>query len=191
MPTRLRTVIPSNSGIRVVTLFVALFSAGCTVPGHKGSHDLGSAQPATSVCDILGRLAQYREQMVTVTGIYWYGLRQSCAQPLPGGLPMVIDFATSGIRRTEEPVSFTTDWKSWEDLERLVKREATAQHKEEIWVTAVGMLRALGPLPNGKVIAGYGHLGAYPAQFVVQRIISVSIKPIPTYDYAELLRPTQ
>jgi len=64
-----------------------------------------------------------------------------------------------------EVAAFTTDSKSWDQMEQLVQREARAGWRGEIWVTVVGMIRAPESYvgKNGQMVGGYGHLGGYPA----------------------------
>ncbi len=54
-------------------------------------------------------------------------------------------------------------------------REARAGFRREIRVTAVGVLETIGTRQDGSVFGGFGHLGAYPAQLVVQRVADVEI----------------
>jgi hypothetical protein len=44
---------------------------------------------------------------------------------------------------------------------------------------------------DGSVTGGYGHLGVFPAELVVERVSEISVVPTPTFDYAELLRHHQ
>jgi hypothetical protein len=147
-----------------------------------------------TVCGLLKDLPSYRGKLVVVTGIYWDGLRQHCPEalvtgghPWPSALSLVDSHFPAG---GDEAAGFETDHKSWADLEALVLREARAGHREEIWVTVIGQIRAPTSFVrgDGQVVGGYGHLGVLPGQLVLKRLVSTSIKPVPTYDYGELLR---
>ena len=81
-------------------------------------------------------------------------------------------------------------------MEQAVELEAKNGKRLEIWVTAVGQLRTrtrrspLGPcdkIGSGRY-PGYGHLGAFPAQLVVQQFkdIEVKVNPESPYDYGHM-----
>jgi hypothetical protein len=91
-----------------------------------------------------------------------------------------------------EAVQFQTDIRSWDRLDAVVLREAKARRREEIWVTVTGLVRAPEKYvrEGGRIAAGYGHLGIFPAEIVVQQIRDVVVKPTPTYDYGALVRHT-
>jgi hypothetical protein len=88
-----------------------------------------------------------------------------------------------------EPV-FRTDRRSLDALDRLVIGEARARKREEIWATITGEIRAPEAYTrtDGRTVGGYGHLGVYPAEIVVERIVKTEIVPNPTYDYSEVLQ---
>jgi hypothetical protein len=83
-----------------------------------------------------------------------------------------------------------TDQKSWDELDALVLREAKAGHREEVWVTVVGLFQAPQAyiLEDGHVVGGYGHIAVFPAELVVERVLGTIIRRTRTYDYRELLR---
>jgi hypothetical protein len=184
----------------------AILSKSCTgalllasIFGHIKAQTASSRQqaivrPLMTICELLKNPSTYRGKLVTVTGIYWYGLREPCREPLVTGnrtWPTVIDFAHSDILGASgEAIAFATDSKSWDHLQLFVRQEARAGRREEIWVTVVGMFRAPESYVNkdGQVFGGYGHLGGYPAQLVLKTVLDISIKNNPTYDYRELLR---
>jgi hypothetical protein len=129
--------------------------------------------------------------MVTMSGVYWDSL-QPCRPPLViGGVryPYAINLTGSGTAAREGmPVPFTTDQKGFEDLQFLEMREARAGRREAICVVIRGLVHAAHVRGDGRVFGGYGHLGALPAELVVDRVMSVSIKRTPVYDYGRLLR---
>src|SRR4051794_38134957 len=61
----------------------------------------------------------------------------------------------------EEAIDFTTDQNTWDELGKLVIKEGPAGHREEIWATFTGVLRAPKSyiMAEGRVVGGYGHLG--------------------------------
>lgn len=165
--------------------------------------DERAAQPIT-VCELLKNLASYRGKMVAVRGIYYYGLREpKCADelttgghrwpaainligsPSPAPKPGALDFTG------EEAVEFATDWTSWEKWGAVLLEQSRAGLRGEIWITVHGKVRARDRYvrPDGTVSPGYGHLGAFPAEIVVKRILDVQVKTDPpTYDYSVLLK---
>jgi len=152
-----------------------------------------SLQPI-SICDLLQSVRSYRGKTVTVRGIYWSGLRQTCTQPFSTSdhtWPSAINLVDSDyVAGTEESVPFKTDRESWDKLDEIAIREGKAGRREEIWVTVTGRLRAPEAYirKDGRVRGGYGHLGVYPAELVVERVSDVEIRPTPTYDYKAILR---
>jgi hypothetical protein len=182
-----------NRGCAVALLLAGF--CGCSREAGAPARQPATARRPITVCELLKNPLAYRGKMVTVVGIYWYGLRQSCAEPLvtaghtwPSAIAMVdSDFPAA----YGEPVPFRTDTKSWDRLYKRVREEAAMERREEIWVTAVGLLQAPASYVNsrGQVVVGY--LGVFPAQLVVKRIVGISIRSNPTYDYRELLRPSR
>ena len=88
-----------------------------------------------SVCELSKDLHAFRDKVVTVRGVYYYGLRQECTQKCTSGLwPSFIDIQGA-------------DDAAWADLakaEREVESEAKATGKRfEIWVTVVGRLQTI------------------------------------------------
>ena len=171
------------------TLIVVILSAA-----SKVTADAETAAPL-SICDLLSNISGYRNEMITVRGIYWYGLRQSCSQPLttgnhlwPSAVNLVdTDFASRAYQST---LSFETDRKSWDDLEKLVIREAKLGRSEEIWTTITGKLIAPEAYirSDGQVVGGYGESNVFPAELVVKAVIDTAVRRVPTYDYQKLLR---
>lgn len=151
---------------------------------------------AISVCELLKNIQQYRNTIVDVTGIYWNGLRQSCPEPFVTGghaWPSAVDLVEAGYVSMGggQTPSFETDRKSWDALQLLVLREARARRREEVWVRIRGEVRAPARYvrDGGEIFGGYGHLGGFPAELVVERVLDVNIRPNPTFDYSELLGP--
>jgi hypothetical protein len=88
---------------------------------------------------------------------------------------------------------------NWSDLEKtMMSTEAQARStgkRFEIRVTVTGLLRTTAhPSPRGPCdrsswgLPGYGHLGAFPAQIVVDSFRDVEVKESPQspYDYANI-----
>lgn len=179
-----------NRMLRRVAALLPLILAGCSRP-----------QPSTvvlSVCDLSRDFTAYRGKLVAVRGVYYYGLRQTCPQTcINGPWPSFLDLIGTGTTlRSEPPVAFVTDELSWaalDKVQRAVERDAKRGRRVEIWVTVLGQLRArahrspLGPcdmVANGS----YGHLGAFPAQLVVESFSNIEVIPNASspYDYSNM-----
>jgi hypothetical protein len=138
-----------------------------------------------SVCELSRDYPAFRGEMVTVHGVYYYGLRQECEQKCAGGLwPSFIE-----LEGGKEGV--------WSELNKTldsVESYAKASGKRfEIWVTVVGRLQTKAKRsPHGpcdrKSWGSYGHLGVFPAQITVEsfRAIEVKVDPQSPYDYANM-----
>ncbi len=175
---------------------VSIFS-GCT--GHQ--IPLQTVDPQTqplTVCQLFADLTSYQDRMITVRGIFFYGLRQpNCPLVFVTGdhkWPSAINWVDSNypVDKYERPMGFVTDEDSWNKLELLTISEGQKGRREEIWVTVEGRLRGprryLRPGVKGGM-GGYGHLGLLPAELVVKRVIKIEIEQTPTYDYSLPLRP--
>jgi hypothetical protein len=44
-------------------------------------------------------------------------------------------------------------------------------------------------VPNAGVVGGFGHLGAFPGEIVVEQVFDVVVSPNATYDYGFPARP--
>jgi len=141
----------------------------------------------TSVCELSKDFPGFRDKVVTARGVYYYGLRQECAEKCKAGLwPSFINLEGG----TDET------WEALAKSERDVEAEAKRSGKRfELWVTVVGRLQtrarhsALGPCDRKSWgLAGYGHLGGFPAQIIVEsfRDIEVRVNPQSPYDYANM-----
>jgi hypothetical protein len=172
-------------------LCLVSFFFACT--GHQNPPKTvdSQTQPLT-VCQLFADLPSYQDKVITVKGIFFYGLRQpNCPQAFVTGdhkWPSVINWVNSNYPADEyeRPVEFVTDEDSWNKLELLTLTEGRKGRREEIWVTAEGRLRGpqryLRPGVKGGM-GGYGHLGVLPAELIVKRVIKIEIEPTPTYDY--------
>ena len=142
--------------------------------------------PFLSVCDLSKDYGAYRDKLVAVRGVYYYGLRQTCQQTCANGpWPSFLDMVGA-------------DDISWEALaraEQSVELEAKKGKRLEIWVTAVGKLETrarlspLGPCDKkGSRYLGYGHLGVFPARLVVRSFSEIEIieNPKSPYDYRNM-----
>ena len=170
----------TRSRWRLFVVFVLIVGSG-----------VGSTPQTISVCELFNNPHQYSGKTVRVRGIYWYGLRETCSRQFKTNghvWPTAINLVDSEYMKDDGgTVSFVTDRDSWDSLDRLVIAEGKAKKKEEIWVTVIGRLEPLAQQRNdGTITGGYGHLGEYPAQLVVKRIVDVAIKARPTYAYADL-----
>jgi hypothetical protein len=140
-----------------------------------------------SVCELSKDFPGFRDKVVTVRGVYYYGLRQECAEKCKSGLwPSFINLEGG----TDET------WAALAKSERDVEAEAKRSGKRfELWVTVVGRLQtrtkrsALGPCDRKSWgLGGYGHLGAFPAQIIVEsfRAVEVLVNAQSPYDYANM-----
>ena len=162
----------------VFLTFAVLIASGCAP---------ATASPAVmSVCDVSRDFPGFRDKGLTVRGVYYYGLRQECPQKCKGGLwPSFINLE-GGTDAT---------WAALAKAEREVETEAKRTGKRfEIWVTVVGRFQTrakrspLGPCDRKTWGPGYGHLGVFPAQIVVESIrdIEVKMNPQSPYDYSKI-----
>lgn len=150
---------------------------------------------AKTVCELLDGATLYRGTTVTVTGIVWFGLRDNCPRSMITGghhWPSAINLVDSDYARHENRagLTFETDRKSWDLLDSALRAAAGKEQRVEVWITVSGEFEA--PVSylrkNGKVVGGYGHLGIYPAELIVRRILDISVRDRPTYDYRDLFR---
>ena len=141
-----------------------------------------------SVCELSKDYGAFRDKVVAVRGVYYYGLRQTCQQKCADGpWPSFIELVGNG-GGTFEAV---------DKVQRTIELEAKKGKRLEIWVTAVGQLETMARLsPNGpcdkkgSMYMGYGHLGAYPAQLTVRSFTNIEVKENPKspYDYSHMYR---
>jgi hypothetical protein len=86
-----------------------------------------------SVCDLSKDFPSFRDKVVTVRGVYYYGLRQECAQKCTNGLwPSFIELEGGGDS------AWAALAHSDEEVEARAKQTG---NRFEIWVTVVGRLR--------------------------------------------------
>jgi hypothetical protein len=129
--------------------------------------------------------------MITVRGVYYYGLRDPSCQPfehMSRKWPSALDLI--GSNGSNPSVSFHTDYRSWEEADAQALKIATSNRRTgELWITVKGLLR--GPfvtLGKKEVVGAFGVQGALPAELVVQRMYAFEAKTMPTYDYSILLK---
>jgi len=138
-----------------------------------------------SVCDLSKDFSAYRNQVVTVRGVYYYGLRQTCPQKCADGpWPSFI---------TLEAPAGSDVFNALGKVQNSVELEAKKGKRFEIWVTVTGRLDTMLRSPCERAASkyrGYGHLGVFPAMLTVQSITDIDVKENPKseYDYANLYR---
>jgi hypothetical protein len=165
-----------------------------TVSKAKGEVVIPSPDTAAmSVCDLSRDYRRFQDKLVTVRGIYYYGLRQECAQKCSSGIwPSFINLEGG----SEEM------WADIAKTQRQVEVEAKQTGKRfEIWVTVAGRLLTRSAFWNkgsqcdwarigtsGFGPTGFGHMGAFPAQVQVEGFHSIEVKQNPKspYDYANV-----
>jgi hypothetical protein len=143
-------------------------------------------EPAVlSVCELSKDFSRYRDKLVTVRGVYYYGLRQKCpCKCAENPWPSFIDLEGGS----------DAAWEALNKTDRAVQTEAKRTGKRfEIWVTVKGRLHARSinsPIDpcDRKSWGHYGHLGAFPAQITVEsfREVEVRSNPQSPYDYANM-----
>jgi hypothetical protein len=174
--------------IRILTGCL-LFQLGCwRHPTDEGVHQATGNE--ISVCEALQNFQRYNAKLVTIRGIYFFELRETCGSEVIIGnraWPAVIQPLNS--YRADVHADFTTDFGSLKALDELTWREAQAHKREEIWVKISGSLQVVdvNKYASEAVVRGFGHSGNFPAALFVKKILSVEIKPNPTYDYGDLL----
>ncbi len=144
--------------------------------------------PFLSVCDLSKDYGAYRDKLVAVRGIYYYGLRQTCQQTCASGpWPSFLNLVSAD----------NVTWDALAKAEQTAELEAKNGKRFEVWVTAAGQLETrarlspLGPCDKiGSRYSGYGHLGVFPAQLVVKFFSDIAVieNPKSPYDYRYIYR---
>jgi hypothetical protein len=177
---------------KVLGISVALGSLVACSQRNTPSPDPNDwSQRKATVCDVFHYMPAYRGKLVTVTGIYWYGLRETCPGRFVTGerewptVLLIVD------RRQSDPkfgrLPFQTDYASWDRMDEVIMRQAKAHFHGAIQVTITGQVQSDYTQFGQKLLSGYGHLGSFPAQLVVKRIVDVSLLSRPVYNYGNLL----
>jgi len=86
-------------------------------------------------------------------------------------------------------------WAEVSNAERAAEQEAKQARRVEVWVTVRGKVNSsdrrspIGPCDR-IVNSGFGHLGAFPAQIVVESFTDVRITPNANspYDFSHVYR---
>jgi hypothetical protein len=183
---------PLHGGFKTVivgSVIRLLISAGPLIVAAVVLTTHPHASPsATSVCDLSRDLSAYRDEVVTVRGVYYYGLRQECAAKCSAGpWPSFLDLVGTGYE----------SWDGLKEAERRAELEAKRGIRVEVWVTVKGWLRTqarhslLGPCDKiGSRYFGYGHFGVFPARLEVLSFSDIQIKvnPASPYDYSNMYR---
>ena len=148
-----------------------------------------NTSPPLSLCEISQNYGDYRGKTIAVRGVFFYGLRQTCPQKCGDG-PWPSFLWLEGDAFSERSGGELAR------IERDVEQKAKATGKRfEIWVTAVGRLQTNAKLSRkgpcdrmGSYYFGYGHLGAFPAEFDVTAFRDIEVKENPKseYDYAHM-----
>jgi len=142
---------------------------------------VNAASRVISVCELFQSLSWYRGKKITVSGIVYHGLRQpdcpnkgwAAAHHVTPALDLE---STERDHETDPPSGFTTEQESWS---RIEEAQNALQRGEELWITVTGRVRCSPELP----VAGYGHLGAFPAALIIDRLIKLEIKKNSAVDY--------
>jgi hypothetical protein len=161
--------------------FAALVFVGIAGCGHP------QRVAVMSVCDLSRDFTAYRGREVAIRGVYFNGLRQQCPQTCSTGpWPSFVDL-------TGSDAAGDGIWADLAKAERTAEEDAKQGRQVEVWVTVRGKLRAAdhnspaGPCDR-VVNGGYGHLGMFPAQIVVEAFSDVQVVPnaASPYDYGSV-----
>jgi hypothetical protein len=164
-----------------IAALVLIVVAGC---GQPPPH-----LKVMTVCELSRDFTAYRNGVVAVRGVYFYGLRQECAQTCATRpWPSFVDLVGSDA-------SGDAIWADLSKAERTAEQEAKHGRLVEVWVTVSGKLNAserrslIGPCDR-IVNSGFGHLGVFPAQIVAESFRDVQVIPRPDspYDYGHIYR---
>jgi hypothetical protein len=172
-------------GMSLAFLVMALFSERPISPSNA---------PVLSVCELSKHLPRYNNQVVTVRGVYYYGLRQECPQKC--ATEVWPSFIALVGKESSDPETARRNAEAFANLHRQAEDEAKRTGKRfEIWVTVTGELhthaqpRSFVPCDRKSWgMPGYGHLGVYPAEIVAEGLKDIEVKENPRspYDYANM-----
>ncbi len=164
-----------------IAALVIIGMAGC---GQPPSHIA-----VMTMCDLSRDFTAHRNRVVAVRGVFFNGLRQACPQTCATGpWPSFVEIIGSDA-------AGDAIWAELAKAERTAEQEAKQGRRVEVWVTVRGKLSAserrspvgpCDPVTNG----GFGHLGAFPAQIVVEAFDDIQIIPNAhsPYDYGHIYR---
>jgi len=160
-------------GQPAVCIFLLLTLAACRRPDVSPK--------VLSVCELSRNFSAYQGKSIAVRGVYFNGLRQQCSQKCMDGLwPSFIEVRGGA----ETPVLAA--------LFRQAQAEAKQGRRVELWVTIWGRLNTnthFSPLgPCDPSLRGFGRLGLFPAEIVVERFSEMELRSDPSspYDYANI-----
>src|SRR5262245_49379776 len=119
-----------------------------------------------NMCNLSRDFSAFKDKVVTVGGIYFYGLRDACtAKCADGPWLSFVDL---------EGATENFDWNVLKVGQHEAWKRSKAGERVELWVTVVGELKtnarpsSKSPCDRfGSGYIGFGHLGAYPAQIKV------------------------
>jgi hypothetical protein len=162
-----------------ILLLLAVLIVSSSTPAPAGA--------VKSVCELSKDFPRFRDKVVVVRGVYYYGLRQEeCPQKCTDGpWPSFIDLVG------DSDATWTVLAKAAADVETKAKQTG---NRFEIWVTVVGRLQtrakhsSRGPCDRKSWGLGYGHLNVFPAQIMVESFqdLDVRVNPHSPYDYAHM-----
>jgi hypothetical protein len=138
-----------------------------------------------SVRELSRDFVAYADQLISVRGIYHFGLRQDCPQKCANGepWPSILDLTSSEV--SHERVSFSTDQPSWDAVDAVVRQVAKSGEDAQVWVTVEGRLKVWSNSPIGpcdrmnQIYGGVQARGWHGALLVVKRISNVEVLKSP------------
>ncbi len=185
-----------DRAVLVALVATVVGATACAPEQREKAPEGGAALKVLSVCELFAGLESHQNQIVSVRGIYDGSLREfNCPQPFVADgrtWPTVLYLRDAHeVLGDEQRVPFNTDRYNWDRLDETAIEVGLERRKAEIWVTVEGLLRGPRRFPGGRPggIGGYGHLGAFPASLVVNKIHDVTVASNPTIDYGRLFQP--
>src|ERR1022692_4269451 len=117
--------------MRATFLILVLFASGACTNTGTGPSGAASRSTPLSVCELLAALPSYQDKVVTVRGIYYFGLREdNCKSTFvsqgyswPSALDVVL--SDSPPRFGDRPTAFQTDLQAWHDFQNFAIQEGT------------------------------------------------------------------
>src|SRR4051794_36508038 len=103
-----------------------------------------ASQKVFSLCDLAKDYSAYRDKRLAIRGVYFNGLQESCPQKCADGHWPSSIWLTGADSKSSDilPTASDYDWAVLDNIERKVELEAKKGKRFDIWVTAIGRLRA-------------------------------------------------
>ena len=198
---RVRVRFPTKVWLRTKIAFVVITSLGIVCATESSAQQTPGSLKTVSVCDLFADLASHAGTRVKVRGIVYSGREvfalgeKSCSKkfvtryrsgPELLGLPELtseyvwptaINLKSSPESTREESVVRVINM-----LKQARARQRSGNGNVDLWVTVVGVISTKEHYDvvlsaNRELVAsGYGHLGGYPAQLVIETMTDPEVK---------------